>query len=314
MTTPASGPTPLDGNDQGAPASALRAWRGLGRRSPVESVAVLKADQDSQVYRLYTADGAVVAKSSVNALVSEREIYDVVLPQVGLSTVRYLGFGLDTRCDRVWMFLDEAAGEAYRETSPQHRAAASRWLGRLHAGTAGWEQADRLPAMDETRFRRDLEGALRNIAEALPRAAADGPQLRAVLAQLKRVDANWSDVQARLEAGPRCVVHGDFYAKNIRVINGASAELAVFDWGRSGYGSPAEELAGLDANEYARGAADDAWTRAVKPLFGVAGVLRTVGWIHDHSIGLSSTWPEVSARKLGECAEQLALDQLTVGW
>src|SRR6266550_1559730 len=78
----------------------------------------------------------------------ERTVYERILPHVPLPGPRYYGTvprsPEDPAEDGCWLFIGEIHGEKYDRLSPDHRAAAARWLGILHteaqaaADQAGW--------------------------------------------------------------------------------------------------------------------------------------------------------------------------------
>ena len=68
--------------------------------------------------------------------------------------------------------------------------------------------------------------------------------LATVVSQCQAIAARWAELEAICALTPPTVVHGDFAPKNMRV---AAANLRPFDWGSAGWGSPAVDLAQVDA-------------------------------------------------------------------
>lgn len=283
------------------PASAVRAWQS-GGGAIVSHVDALKESAESSVYRLETHDGTIVAKSAALGLPLEHWVYRSLLPDLGLSAIRSFGLLPDPLAGATWLFLEEAAGQPYREANPEQRALASRWLGRFHARTSR-SPSSAIPVLPIT-YAEDIRTSLHVLAGTLPQAGTEA--VAPLVGQLRELLGRAPDVERAMAVGPRSIAHSDFIPKNVRMLTrGQAVIVAVLDWGRAGYGSPAEDLAGLDPDAYALGAEDERWVAAVGGLFAIAPLVRLASWIRVEALELASPWPHRAIAKLGWYATRL---------
>src|SRR5207247_6174582 len=116
------------------------------------------------IYRLegVGADGAaVIAKRCTRGGGQiERTIYERILPHVPLPGPRYYGTvpesPEDSAEDGCWLFIGEIQGEKYDRLSPDHRAAAARWLGILHTEAQAAAAQAGLPEAGPSRYREQM--------------------------------------------------------------------------------------------------------------------------------------------------------------
>jgi aminoglycoside phosphotransferase (APT) family kinase protein len=184
---------------------------------------------------------------------TERLVYETVLPDLGVDSPRFLGV-VEGKDGTAWLVLEELDGDPFDPSRGEHRAAAGRWLGRLHATAASSEVARRLPEKGAQHHREVLaaarvavEAGLENVR--LPvRGGAVLLELRGRLAELEE---RWPRLEAWLGAVPPTLVHGDLAAKNGRVRSTAEGLVfAAYDWESAGWGPPAADLAAVDVDSY----------------------------------------------------------------
>lgn len=250
LDAPAGAPlTRAPGDPRAHPASlawaALRA--GGGRPTRVEK---LQEKAKGSVYRLVgagPAGGDVVAKrSSAERIMREHTVYAEVLPALGIPAMRYHGALEDQPAQCCWLFVEDAAGEAYAPGAAGHRALAAGWLARLHTSAIALRGATSLPDRGPGYYFAQLRAAHELIVTcggnpAL--TAADVATLKSILAHCAVIEAHWPEVERACRELPSTFVHGDFAPKNMRVRAGPTGgELLPFDWGSAGWGSVAADL------------------------------------------------------------------------
>jgi ATP-binding cassette subfamily B protein len=232
---------------------AVQAWRRLYPHSAPDRIIPLRISaRKTTVYRLEGAGPAgvaVIARRSRNADARiERTVYEEILPDLNVPSLRYYGFVEDTDAGFGWTFMEEAAGAKYSRLLAADRDEAARWLGSLHAAASGARaKAGVLSDAGPSRYRELLHVA----REAIPRhfgnpmlTAEEVDFLENVVVGLAELEARWRDIEEVCADAPATLVHGDFNGKNLRVrsTSGGSA-LLVFDWEDAGWGVPAVDLA-----------------------------------------------------------------------
>lgn len=241
---------------------AVRAWSKLGpMHAEPTTVHVLKERPqpmrgNSAVYRLVGAGpggSTVVAKRcrAVTAQV-ERTIYEQILPRLPVSHLDYYGFLEEPGDDVCWLFLENARGEAYSPHAKEHRLAAGRWLGRVHATAQGIDAAAALPDRGLDHYRRHMRSAWHTIQDNLANpalTARDRDVLVGIIVLYMQLESNWHQVEALCRTMPSTLVHGDFSGKNIRLQkDGQGLTVLAFDWEWAGWGTPVVDLAQTTAN------------------------------------------------------------------
>jgi len=207
------------------------------------------------VYRLegVGADGAaVIAKRCTRGGGPiERTIYERILPHVPLPGPRYYGTvpgsPEDSAEDGCWLFIGEIQGEKYDRLSPDHRAAAARWLGILHteaqsaADQAGLPDAGPSRYRDQMRATRDL---IRAQVDNPAFSAADVAFLDVLVARFDELDEDWDRLVRAGTGLPPTLIHGDFNGKNLRVqASPQGLQVGAFDWEDAGWAVPGVDLA-----------------------------------------------------------------------
>jgi len=293
---------------------ALVAWRrlqesGATRPAPIER---LQKRNKGVVYRLVgvgRGDTDVVAKwSSAERIERESLIYEEVLPAVPISGVRYYGTLDDPDAGGAWLFVGHAGGVPYEPASSGHRALAARWLAVLHTAAARTGAPAGLPVHGTAHFLRTLGSARAAIVRGLEDPALtrnDVTLLATVLTRLDEIGARWGELEAICGLTAPTVVHGDFAPKNMRV---AGAALRPFDWGSAGWGSPAVDLAQVDAApstcwgspdlEIYLAEVGDTWSGLsiddLRRLATAGKILRTLFCMSLDAPGLTADWREAA--------------------
>src|SRR3989475_738682 len=180
------------------------------------------------VYRLegVGADGAaVIAKRCTRGGGQiERTIYERILPRVPLPGPRYYGTvpgsPEDSAEDGCWLFIGEIQGEKYDRLSPDHRAAAARWLGILHTEAQAAAAQAGLPEAGPSRYRaamRATRDVIRDQVDNPAFSAADVAFLDVLVARFDELDEDWDRLVRARTGPPPPLIHGDFNGKNLRV-------------------------------------------------------------------------------------------------
>ncbi len=207
------------------------------------------------VYRLegVGADGAaVIAKRcSPGGGQVERMVYERVLPHVTLPGPRYYGTvpgsPEDSAEDGFWLFIGEIQGEKYDRLSPDHRAAAARWLGILHTEAQAAAAQAGLPEAGPSRYREQMR-----VTRDVIRAQVDNPAFSAedvafldvLVARFDELDEDWDRLARACTGLPPTLIHGDFNGKNLRMqASPQGLQVGAFDWEDAGWAVPGVDLA-----------------------------------------------------------------------
>ncbi len=204
------------------------------------------------VYRLegVGADGAaVIAKRCTRESGRiERTVYERILPQVPLAGPRYYGTVDGPHEDDVcWLFIGEIEGEKYDMLRPEHRAAAARWLGILHTEARFAADQAGLPDAGPSRYRAQMRATRDLIRDQVDNPAfggADVAFLDGLVARFEELDEEWDRLERASNGLPPSLIHGDFNAKNLRVLGSAQGvQIGAFDWEDAGRAVPGIDLA-----------------------------------------------------------------------
>jgi hypothetical protein len=329
-------PSPLEHELEAAElvARALDAWQSLspGAREP-ERVEVLLRRKKSSVCRLVGPDGEVIAKRARRHTgVLEQRIYAEILPELPISALRCYGLVEPPGDDPAfgWLFLEDAGepqvgvdalGDPRLELDAlQHAQLAAGWLATLHASSAGSPRLAGLPERSPAQALKGLRLSREIVCESLahPVQPEDPKALAPVLAALDVLEEHWPEVEARCDALPRTLVHGDFVPKNMGAREGPEGrELLVYDWEHSGYGLPGLDLGLVDLDGYARALSehwsgvDEAFVRSLSETGRYFRLLDEVRWAAKR---LSMAGSEYFVQALGEYARELDDRFRAEGW
>jgi len=143
-----------------------------------------------------------------------------------------------------WIFLEDGGRTLLHNFVDMGRwTAAARWAARFHAATRSLPdaQTEFLPRYDEAHYR----GCLDRVEKILPNLGA--PERELVRCGL--------DCYARrikwLSALPRCVIHGQFFGRNIMLRRATGdRRIIVIDWETAAVGPPTFDLVSLTAGKW----------------------------------------------------------------
>ncbi len=203
------------------------------------------------VYRLSFSGSAredVIAKRSLKQHVGvERTIYEDILPDLPVSSLRYYGSTEDDDPDYFWLFIEDADGRAYTPRLKAHRVAAGRYLGTLHTSSACHQMLVKLPDRGPGHYLGRLRFARQWVERTLnlELVTEELESLQTILSNLERLEGRWNQLLEFCESLPRTLVHGDFSDHNIRIrATVPHATLVSFDWAEAGRGVPPVDIMG----------------------------------------------------------------------
>lgn len=245
---------------------AARAWQRLQMGSLPVSVHAVKFPKwktsKTVIYRLLgcAAGHAIIAKyCEASSLDVEWRVYMQILGPLRIDLPHCYGYVVDPDGTSGWLFLEEVSGVQYSEEDSRHRSIASSWLGNMHSATGTLEPPAAFPPLTLDRYWDDLESALASLSRDSQYPVltnADRLALTTAERGLERLARQRSAVSDLWSRAPHCLVHGDFFGKNVLVDErSAEPKLRVLDWERSRWGVPMEDLAGLDIPVYGTHAA-----------------------------------------------------------
>jgi len=312
--------------------AAVQAWVSLpGQQTQPSSLEILSdrkgrgPSHKSEVFRLGGIPGLrghVIAKrADRKKLQLERFVYLELLRTLPVPSLHCFGYWEEPDDDIGWLFIEEAAGSAYDESDPVHRAVASRWVGQFHASSASAQISRQLPRFDVSRYFAYLESARRDIADIASGRTSNEAHtvLERIRGECDAVEAHWHAIEAICQDFPQCAVHGDFIKKNVRVgERRGERTLLVMDWETAGWGSPVEDIAGLDVDSYLH-EVRDVWSHLDAPSIRraevVGRVFRTLAWIAATTRWLGSESADWAIADLAEYGQFLsgALVEVDIG-
>jgi thiamine kinase-like enzyme len=177
---------------------------------------------------------------------SDRELkmYQWVLSPGRFGTLQLYAFRWEPEHGVHWLFLEDAGSTLLHNFDDLDRwILASRWAARFHAATRHLpdSQTSFLPRYDRDHYRRCAD----HIARILTHVDARERQIieRGRQCYLRRIE--------RLTQLPRCVIHGQFYGKNIMLRRGNPEQLiAVIDWETAAMGPAALDLVSVTSGKW----------------------------------------------------------------
>ncbi|MEY4918808.1 MAG: hypothetical protein RL616_2721 [Verrucomicrobiota bacterium] len=174
----------------------------------------------------------------------EIEVYQKILNPARDGTARCVGAVNSAQLERHWLFLERVDGLLLWQVGDLAQwDAAARWLGEFHSRFAGKKFST---AKTLLRYDEDFFGVWIGRAEKfLKRRPA------AERRQFARLVKNYSRVVKKIAALPQHFIHGECYASNVIVRDGATAHaICAIDWELAGIGPGALDLAALTAGEW----------------------------------------------------------------
>ena len=154
-----------------------------------------------------------------------------------------------------WLFLEDAVGEEFEPSNPEHREALTHWLARMHTASSALAAAAELPHRGTGHYLEHLYGARRIIRHNYGNpglSLADREVIDQILDRLDFIEARWEDLEAGCREIPWSLVHGDIAERNVRIRRDAAGlSVFVFDWEVAGWGLSPVDLAHADVELYA---------------------------------------------------------------
>ncbi|MBT8206854.1 MAG: aminoglycoside phosphotransferase family protein [Acidimicrobiia bacterium] len=230
---------------------AVHAWTRLtGAPSSPEQVVTLKREKRSSVYRLLgvgSPNCRVIAKRALRDKVyNERRIYEGILSNLPVSSIRYHGSIEENDSPFTWLFIEDVGADRYEPARADHRRLGCEWLGALHLAVDGKQSARHLEERGPSFYYAHLLSITATLAGVATRSSisADGMAVLGTIDQLcQHVQAHWGGLTDFCEPIPRTLIHGDCLPKNVHVRRtGDDAEASFFDWGGAGWGLAATDL------------------------------------------------------------------------
>jgi hypothetical protein len=234
-----------------------------GDDEPAEVESLKQEERGTRVDRIVPLGSgpAVIAKRCARETARvECQVYERVLPRIGVRAPRFYGSVTEPSGDYCWLFLGEVSGSAYRSHSSADRVAAAGWLGRLHGAASLDEEARQLPDRSPDHY-RDVLASVDEVLRARLGDRAAGSRrhllLEATLRHCERLRRDWSVLEGLCDDGPPTLVHGDFVAHNAFVrTDGSGTSVMVIDWEKAGWGTPAEDISSVDLPAYLQAVRD----------------------------------------------------------
>ncbi|MFM2083132.1 MAG: hypothetical protein RL380_1823 [Verrucomicrobiota bacterium] len=201
----------------------------------------------------------------------ELEVYQKFLDPMRHGTARCVGAVNSAELERYWLFLERVDGRLLWQVGDLTQwDAGARWLGEFHSAERGGvtnqpQQLRQTKMLTRNRQPRAADwgqSALRSqtllrydekfFAVWIERAEKFLRKQRAAdLKKFAQLATNYDRVVSRLMALPPTFVHGEFYASNVIVRDGAvSQRICAIDWEVAGIGPGALDLAALTAGEW----------------------------------------------------------------
>ena len=226
-----------------------RVRNGVAPEGPVD---LLWSEGKSSIYRISQPECSIIAKHCLAHVAQrERQCYEEILPLLPVRSLEYYGYAEDDGAHG-WIFTEDSGGRSYSDQNGSHRRRAAQWFAAMHSATSmkRWTLADRTPAG----YLAQLRAARANVLASQNNRVlpdCDKPFLLDLVRKLDRVEARWDRVQSACDAAPYSFVHADLQPKNLHVRpGGRQTRIFPLDWEHSGWGSPAVDLAYLDADCY----------------------------------------------------------------
>jgi hypothetical protein len=292
---------------------AARAWiEATGNHRIPRAIHVLK-NPGSRVSRsgVYRLEGvgpgysAVIAKRSERRGAQvERAVYEDFLPQLTARHLRLLAAQEDADGEFEWLFIEAASGAEFTAGVQEHRWAAADWLVGILAAAPALSGLEALPERGPNHYRKHLDSATRRIERSLGNpalGASDLDTLGQVLTHLSHLESDWAKLETECAAMPDTLVHGDFVAKNMRVLDvGEEWILQVFDWAEAGRGAAAVDLWDVDPDRYGESARHDMNLNAamIREWKTVGAIFRWLAAIDWESCRLGYGWTERAMRHM----------------
>ena len=174
----------------------------------------------------------------------ELQMYETILSPEGFGTLHLYGYRWEPEHDRFWAFFEDGGRTVLHNYLDMPRwTAAARWAARFHAATRGLPdtQTRFLPRYDKAHY----QGCAERVEQLLPHL--EGAEHRLVARGLEcfveRIE--W------LSALPPCVLHGQYFGKNILLRRSKRGpKVVVIDWETAALGPGTFDLVSLTAGKW----------------------------------------------------------------
>jgi hypothetical protein len=262
----------------------------------------------------------------------EHQVYESILPRLGLPTLEYYGLVESEEAGFCWLFVALADGEFYSAQRSDHRIVAGDWLGQFHTRGSELARDAGLPDRVPEPHHHHLTASSEAISFGLDRpslGADESRLLQDIIGWLKRVEGRWSEVEDACGRVPRVLLHGDFLPHNMRVASrDGRVCLLPFDWALAGWGSPAIDLAQslVHSDQFSAGPDIEAYWSVVRRHWPVvrfedvcrlahfATIFQCLSALHRDAPYLASTWPEESIQNMYFYRETLERTLIDLDW
>lgn len=251
----------------------------------------------------------VAKRGEVEEARFENLLYTTILPRLGLGSLRCFGVVEESDNRFAWLFLEHAGHCRYNPAIPEHVNLAAEWLSILHGSQLELELKDSFRKCGDEHYGASLRKARTLVEGGLINPVLSPSQQEVVhkaLHLLDKLEERWPIVEDICSAVPRCLIHGDFLGKNLRVeSNGSKYQLKVFDWEAACWGLPFLDLAesliptsdGLtpepDLDSYISSSKcwwPDIEINSLKGLIGLGKIFWSLDCLKGHAEGLQFEW------------------------
>lgn len=239
----------------------------------------------------------------------ENLLYTTILPRLGLGSLQCFGVVEETDNQFAWLFIEHAGHCKYNTDIREHVNLAAEWLSFLHGSQLELELEDYFRKCGDEHYAASLRTARTLVERGIINPVLSPPQqelLHRALHLLDKLEKRWPIVEDICSAVPRCLIHGDFMGKNLRVeSNGSKYQLKVFDWEAACWGFPFLDLAesliptsvGMspepDVDSYI--SSSKCWwpnieKKSLKGLIGLGKIFWSLDCLRGHAEGLQFEW------------------------
>ena len=174
----------------------------------------------------------------------ELQMYETILSPERFGTLHLYAYRWEPERARFWAFFEDGGRTVLHNYLDMPRwTAAARWAARFHAATRGLPETQTrfLPRYDEAHYRRCAE----RVAQLLPHLEGAERDLvaRGLESFVERIE--W------LSALPQCVLHGQYFGKNILLRRSRRGpKVVVIDWETAALGPGTFDLVSLTAGKW----------------------------------------------------------------
>ena len=184
----------------------------------------------------------------------EAFVYREVLDRLSLASLHCYGFVDEGDGEYGWLFLEDGGAAQVAGKGQGFPLDFSPWLAQLHASASSLPIRNRLPDRGPAWYLEILRTSRLELCQRAYEGNWDDSSRSAIeeiLTCFEILGKNWRLIEERCEVLPRTMVHCDLQAKNILVRHtGNGNAFLPLDWEYAGWGPPAADLAGIDAQGY----------------------------------------------------------------